>query len=431
MLTEPPPSDLTQTLATGIPALAALLFLTAMVSGAEVAFFSLSPKDLSDIASRHPAKARRIRRLVDRPRKLIATLVMANTFLNISIAVLFSMMGRDWFGFLPSPSIKFAVDVTFIAFLILFFGDVLPKIYAKRHHVQFALTLVRPLTLLDTLLTPFSVPMRSATRFLQQRFGPGRREITVEKLSQALELTSDVDASQDEQRLLEGIVTFGNTDVDQIMTPRIDISALDIRCSFGDVMEKIVESGFSRIPVYRDNIDHIEGVLFVKDLLPFIGKRDAEWQQLVRKPFFVPENKKLDDLLAEFQGMKNHLAIVVDEYGGTSGIVTLEDILEEIVGDISDEFDDGDIQYTRIDENSFRFEGKVAMKDFYRVTGADAALFEAVRDEAETLGGFLLERLGRFPDTGQTLDFGGWQFVVEETDTKRIRQVKVCPITAL
>ncbi len=431
MLTEPPPSDPTAALATGLPALVALLFLTAMVSGAEVAFFSLSPSDLSDIANRHPAKAKRIRRLVERPRKLIATLVMANTFLNISIAVLFSLIGSDWFSFIPSPSLKFIVDVTFVAFLILFFGDILPKIYANRHHTQFALALARPLSLLDTLLTPFSVPMRAMTRFLQRQFGPGRPDITIEKLSQALELTSDVDASQDEQRLLEGIVSFGNTDVDQIMTPRIDIFALDIRCEFAKVMQKIVESGFSRIPVYRDNIDHIEGVLFVKDLLPFIGKDNAEWQKLVRAPFFVPENKKLDDLLTEFQGMKNHLAIVVDEYGGTSGIVTLEDILEEIVGDISDEFDDGDIQYTQIDDTTFRFEGKVALKDFYRVTGADATVFEAVRDEAETVGGFLQERFGRFPETGQTLDFGGWHFRVEETDTKRIRQVKVCPITAL
>lgn len=426
MLTEPPPSDPISTLITGLPALAALLFLTAMVAGAEVAFFSLSPSDLSDLSSRHPSKAARIRRLVERPRKLIATLVMANTFLNISIAVLFSMIGRDWFRFLPSPSLKFAADVTFVAFLILFFGDVLPKIYANRHHVQFALVLARPLTLLDTILTPFSVPMRSATRFLQRQFGPGRRDITVEKLSQALELTSDVDASQDEQRLLEGIVSFGNTEVDQIMTPRIDIFALDIECGLPEVMQKIIKSGFSRIPVYRNNIDHIEGVLFVKDLLPFIGQQEANWQQLVRTPFFVPENKKLDDLLAEFQGMKNHLAIVVDEYGGTSGIVSLEDILEEIVGDISDEFDDTDIHYTRLEADCFRFEGKVALKDFYRVTEADAAVFEEVRDEAETLAGFLMEQLGHLPEVGRELSFGGWRFTIDETDNKRIRQVTAC-----
>lgn len=424
LVSEPPPlAD--STLLLGYFALSVLLFLTAMVSGAEVAFFSLTQQDIAVIARRSPSKKQLISRLVDRPKKLIATLVIANNFFNVCIVILFSMVGRDLFSGIGTPGLKFAADVAFVALLILFFGDVLPKIYANRNNVGFALRMAAPLALLDTALTPFSVPMRSMTRYFQRKFGPSKSDITVEKLSQALELTSTSDASKDEQKILEGIVSFGNTDVRQVMSPRIDIFALSIDCPFAEVMEKIVESGFSRIPVYRGNIDHIEGVLFVKDLIPFIDNKALDWTTLVREPFFVPENKKLDNLLADFQNMKNHLAIVVDEYGGTSGIVTLEDIIEEIVGDISDEFDDDDIRYSRIDETTFLFEGKIAMKDFYRITGADPLAFEEAKGEAETLAGFILELLGNFPKKGQKFHFGEWLFTIEAADNKRVRQVKV------
>lgn len=401
-----------------------LLLLTALVAGAEVAFFSLNQQDLAAIGRRHPKKRHLIQRLIERPKKLIATLVITANFLNICIVILFSVIGGDWFSGIASRPLKFGVDVAFVALLILFFGDVLPKIYANRNNVRFALLIATPLSLLDALLTPFSVPMRGMTRYLQKKFGPGRSEISVEKLSQALELTSTEDASKEEQKILEGIVSFGNTDVKQIMSPRIDIFALDAECSFADVMRKIVESGFSRVPVYRGSIDQIEGVLFVKDLLPHLDAQDLDWTRLLRTPFFIPETKKLDNLLAEFQSMKNHLAVVVDEYGQTSGIVTLEDIIEEIVGDISDEFDDENINYTRIDARTFLFEGKIAMKDFYRVTETDPTPFEEARDEADTLGGFALEVLGTFPEKGQQFRFGEWQFTVESADHKRIRQLK-------
>lgn len=425
MVAEPPPiTDPLPALLLGLPALVVLLFLTALISGAEVAFFSLTREDLATIGQRHPHKSKLIRRLLEHPKKLIATLVIANNFLTISIVILFSVIGGEWFSGIDSKPLKFAADVVFVALFILFFGDVLPKIYANRNNVSFAMRIAVPLAFLDTMLTPFSVPMRAMTRFWQRKFGPGKSDISVEKLSQALELTSRDDASEDEQKILEGIVSFGNTDVKQVMSPRIDIFALEAGCRFDEVMRKVVESGFSRIPVYRDNIDHIEGVLFVKDLIPFIDEKELDWMKLVREPFFVPENKKLDNLLAEFQAMKNHLAIVVDEYGGTSGIVSLEDVIEEIVGDISDEFDDGDIAYSRIDAHTFLFEGKIAMRDFYRITGADPEPFEEAKGESDTLGGFALQVLGSFPENGRTFRFGNWHFTIESADHKRIRQVK-------
>ena len=229
----------------------------------------------------------------------------------------------------------------------------------------------------------------------------------------------------EEQKILEGIVSFGNTDVKQVMSPRIDIFALDVEASFSEIMPKLVDKGFSRIPVYRDNIDQIEGVLFIKDLIPYIDNEDFKWQGIVREPFFVPENKKLDNLLKEFQSMKNHLAIVVDEYGGTSGLISLEDILEEIVGDISDEFDDEDIIYTKIDDHNYLFDGKINLKDFYRITDIEEDDFESSKGEAETLAGFLLEISGNFPKKGQKISFNGNIFTVESVDKRRIKQIKV------
>ena len=260
---------------------------------------------------------------------------------------------------------------------------------------------------------------------MNKKFGNQKSSLSVDQLSQALELTDYGDATKEEQKILEGIVTFGNTDVKQVMCPRIDIFALDIEETFKDILPKIITKGFSRIPVYKDNIDQIEGVLFIKDLIPHIDKDEFNWQAIIREPFFVPENKKLDNLLKEFQGMKNHLAIVVDEYGGTSGLISLEDILEEIVGDISDEFDDEDIIYSKIDDKNYLFDGKISLKDFYRVADVDDEEFEEAKGEAETLGGFLLEISGNFPKKGQKITFNGNIFTVESIDKRRIKQIKV------
>lgn len=402
-----------------------LLFCSALVSGAEVAYFSLTPKDLDDCFQEHPGKANIITALLNKPKKLLATLLVANNFINIGVVILFAFIGQNLFSSIASPLLKFMIEVVVVTFLILLFGEVLPKVYASRNNIKFAKFFAYPLSTLDKVLSPVSIPMRSLTIYLHDKLGKQKSNFSVDQLSQALELTSSDDTSHDEQKILQGIVSFGNTDTKQVMSPRMDIFALEIAETFEEILPKISEHGFSRIPVYKDNIDHIEGVLFVKDLIPHIDKKKFDWKTLVREPFFVPENKKLDNLLKDFQRMKSHLAIVVDEYGGTSGLVSLEDIIEEIVGDISDEFDVDNVNYSQIDSKNFLFEAKINLKDFYRIIDVDEELFENKKGEAETLAGFILEILGNFPKKGQKINFDRCRFTVESVDKKRIKQIKV------
>ena len=409
----------------GIIGILVLLFCTAMVAASEVALFSLSPQNRADLAQKNASKATSINQLLSKPKKTLATILVANNFLHISIVILFSFSLDNVFSTIASPILKFIVEVVLVTFLILLFGEVLPKIYASRNNVKFALFIIYPLLFLDKLLSPISLPMRAFTIFIQEKLGKQKTNFSVDQLSQALELTSTEDTTQEEQKLLEGIVSFGNTDTKQVMSPRIDIFALEIDETFADIFPKIVDKGYSRIPVYRDNIDHIEGVLFVKDLIPHINKKEFDWKTLLREPFFVPENKKLDDLLKDFQSMKSHLAIVVDEYGGTSGLVSLEDVIEEIVGDISDEFDDENINYSQIDDKNYLFEGKINLKDFYRIIDVDENSFEIRKGEAETLAGFILEILGNFPKKGQKIHYENCLFTIEVVDKKRVKQIKV------
>lgn len=410
----------------GYIAMFVLLFCSALVSAAEVAYFSLTTKDLDECSREHPSQAQIITSLLQKPKKLLATLLVANNFINIGVVILFSFIGGNLFASITSPLLKFILEVIVVTFLILLFGEVLPKIYASRNNVKFARFFAFPLSVLDKLLSPISLPMRSITIYLHEKLGNKQKSnFSVDQLSQALELTSSEDTSNDEQKILEGIVSFGNTDTKQVMSPRIDIFALEINESFEEILSKITEKGFSRIPVYKDNIDQIEGVLFVKDLIPHINKKTFDWKSLLREPFFVPENKKLDNLLKDFQSMKSHLAIVVDEYGGTSGLVSLEDIIEEIVGDISDEFDSENLNYSQIDDKNFIFEGKINLKDFYRIIDVDEELFETRKGEAETLAGFILEILGNFPKKGQKINFENCRFTIEAVDKKRIKQIKV------
>lgn len=396
-----------------------------MVSASEVALFSLNQTDLDELNKTNSSKSGVINQLLSKPKKLLATILVANNFINIGIVILFSFSLNSIFSAIESTVIKFIVEVILVTFLILLFGEVLPKVYASRNNVKFACFIAYPISILDKILSPVSIPLRSITNFIQEKLGKQKTNFSVDQLSQALELTSTEDTSQEEQKLLEGIVSFGNTDTKQVMSPRIDLFALDIEETFAEIFPKIVEKGYSRIPVYRDNIDHIEGVLFIKDLIPHINKKEFDWKTLLREPFFVPENKKLDDLLKDFQGMKSHLAIVVDEYGGTSGIVSLEDVIEEIVGDISDEFDDENINFSQIDDKNYLFEGKINLKDFYRIIDVDEDLFEIRKGEAETLAGFILEILGNFPKKGQKIHFENCLFTIEVVDKKRVKQIKV------
>ncbi len=408
-----------------------LLCCSALISGAEVAFFGLSGTDINEIRESKSNKGRIVIQLLERPKKLLATILITNNAINIGIVLLFNTIGDTLFSninyiLLSFISVRFLLEVIVATFLILMFGEILPKIYANRNRQPFSFFMAYPLKVLDFLFTPLSSPMKSASIFMYERLGRRKSNLSVDHLSQALELTSEGDTTKEEQKILEGIVTFGNTDTKQVMRPRIDIFALSDDMKFSDVMEEIKKYGYSRIPVFSENMDNVLGVLYVKDLLPYIDRKSFNWISLIREPYFVPENKKLDDLLLEFQDKKNHLAVVVDEYGGTSGIVTLEDIIEEIVGDISDEFDDEDLVFSKLDDHTYVFEGKTTLKDFYRVAHIeDEDDFEEQKGESETIAGFVLEIAGSFPKRGETVQFNEYQFQVESLDKKRLKQIKV------
>jgi gliding motility-associated protein GldE len=412
--------------------LIALLASSAIISGTEVAFFSLSQKDLNEL-SNDGKEENVIVKLLERPRKLLATILITNNFINILIVLLFAAIAETIFGdfnyqlnlhYFLVP-VRFLIEVILVTFLILLFGEVLPKVYASRNALPFSKKMAKFILVINVLLTPFSMPLISLTKFIEKKLGSKNTNFSVETLSQALELTSDGATTKDEQKILQGIVNFGNTETVQIMKPRIDLFALSDTETYENVLNKILENGYSRNPVYRDNIDNIIGVLFAKDLLAHLNKKDFKWQHLVREAFFVPENKKLDDLLDDFRARKNHLAIVVDEYGGTSGLVTLEDVIEEIVGDINDEFDDEDLSYSKIDENNYIFEGKTSIKDFCRVLDdEDEEIFEQEKGESETIAGFILEICGKFPKKGEKIIFKNYTFTIEALDKKRIKQVK-------
>ena len=408
-----------------------LLFCSALISGAEVAFFGLSQTDVNQIEEKKTAKGKIIVQLLDRPKKLLATILIANNTINIGVVLLFNEIGNTIFAditylVLGVVPVRFLLEVVVVTFLILMFGEILPKVYANRNRFTFTYFMTYPLKVLDLIFSPLSMPMRSATIYMYNKFGKQKSSLSVGHLSQALELTSEGDTTVEEQKILEGIVSFGNTDTKQVMRPRIDIFALNEEMKFLEVLEEIKTHGYSRIPVFSENMDNVLGVLYVKDLLPYIDRKTFNWMSLIREPYFVPENKKLDNLLLDFQTKKNHLAIVVDEYGGTSGIVTLEDIIEEIVGDISDEFDDEDLIFSKLDDYNYVFDGKTTLKDFYRVAKIeDEEDFEEQKGESETVAGFVLEIAGSFPKRGEVVRFKEYQFVVESLDKKRLKQIKI------
>lgn len=412
---------------TSVVLLVVLLICSGLISGAEVALFSLTKSDINEGLENKSVPMQIIAKLLERPKKLLATILVANNFINIAIVLLFAYIGETLFKNITHIIFRFLLEVVSATFLILLFGEIIPKIYASRNSVKFASFMARPLRVLDIVFSPLSLPMRYVTIQIQNKFGRKRSNFSVDQLSQALELTNHADTSQEEQKLLQGIVSFGNTDTKQVMRPRMDLFALNIETPFETIIKDIIDNGYSRIPVYQESIDTIIGVLYVKDLLPHLNKKTFNWTTLLREPFFVPENKKLDDLMVEFQTKKVHLAVVVDEYGGTSGLVSLEDIIEEIVGDISDEYDDEDLIFTKIDDNNYSFEGKTPLKDVYKILGLenDSDDFEAVKGEAETLAGFVLEISGGFPRIGSKINFKNYVFTIEALERKRIKQIKL------
>ena len=404
-----------------------LLLSSALVSGSEVAFFSLSPSYIKEAVNATTKPLRIIAQLRKNPRRLLAIILLLNNLINIATVLLFASMTSLFFESITQPSLRFLAEVGLITTIVLLFGEILPKIYANKNPEGFAKRMSVPIYLLDKyVFFALTYPMSYLTLILQKRLGKTGSNISVDHLSQALEMTDDSETTKDEQKILKGIVTFGNTDTKQVMCPRIDVFALDEETSFTEVVSQIVSKGFSRVPVYRETIDTVIGVLYVKDLLSHFDKENYEWTKLLRVPYFVPENKKLDDLLQEFQVKRIHLAVVVDEYGGTSGVISLEDVIEQIVGDITDEFDETDISYSKLNVNTFVFDGKTSLQDFYAVTKlSNSDDFEQNKGESETVAGFLLEQLGSFPKVNTTFRFKKVVFTIEAVDRKRIKQVKV------
>ena len=407
--------------------IALLLVGSAAMSASEVALFSLTPTQLRDLKERGGQWGQRVLDLLAKPRRLLATILIANNLVNVGVVVLSGVAVTGLLEVERMPaSWVFIIQVLAVTFVILLVGEVLPKVYATSHAMQVAQTMAGPLLALRWFFGPLSEALVRSTTFIEKRYRKRSAQgISMDALGHALDLTKDASTTAEEQRILRGIVKFGNFEVRQVMRPRTEVVGFDHELSFKELLGSIVDSGFSRVPVYENTLDRIVGVLYIKDVLPHIGKTDFDWHTLLRQPYFVPEAKKLDDLLKEFQAEKVHLAVVVDEHGGTSGIITMEDVIEEIVGDITDEFDDEDLIYSKLDDRTWVFEGKAPLTDVYRVLGIDGELFEEHKGDSGTLGGFVLELTGRIPKKGERVDLQNFTFIVEASDNKRVRRVKV------
>lgn len=410
-----------------------LLLCSALISASEVALFSLTPAQKEEIAGSEDSKSKNVIRLLEEPdkasapKRLLATILIANNAVNIAFVLVSSgLTGALFAGMHTEPWVRVFVEVALITFIILMFGEIIPKVFASGNNIAVARFMATPLLVIQRILSPISWLLLRLGRVIEKWMGtPDAGNISVDDLGHALELTQDEHRTQGEHRILEGIVTFGEKEVGQIMTPRMDIASLHHEEPYAEVLAQILDKGYSRWPVYSKSMDEITGFLFVKDLLPHLDDQEYHWQQLIRPAFFVPEHKKIDDLLQEFQQQKIHLAIVVDEYGGTSGLVTLEDILEEIVGDISDEFDDEETRYSKLDERTYVFEGKVSLVDVYRILDIDGEPFEDARGDSSTLAGFVIEQAGRIPEKGDQIEFAGFDFVIESADKRRIKRIKI------
>ncbi|MBA3971294.1 MAG: gliding motility-associated protein GldE [Bacteroidetes bacterium] len=406
-----------------------LLLVVALVSAAESAFFSLTPNDMDELQSSDSRTDAKILYLLEVPKRLLATLLISVNFINIAIVILnstFIFGAAGLFDFPDSPILGFTVQVVAVTFLILLVGEVTPKIYATQNPLRAARRLVYFVVVLQQLFYPISSFLILTTSLLDKLIKPKSHNISVDELSKALDLTSDEDMDEEDHKILKGIVKFGNTDVKQIMQSRTHVTAFEFKIGFTKLLADLTAIGFSRVPIYRDSLDNIAGVLYTKDLLQYINEKDDfNWQSIVRPPFFVPENKKIDDLLREFQHKKIHLAVVVDEYGGTSGIVTLEDVIEEIVGEINDEFDDDDLVYSKLDANNFVFEGKAPLNDVYRILEIDGEDLEDVKGEADTLAGLIIEIEERIPTKNEKIVFKNLTFTIESADNRKIKRVKI------
>jgi gliding motility-associated protein GldE len=406
-----------------------LLAASALISSSEVALFSLTPSQRAELLEAKDNTSRNIVQLLESPdkesapKRLLATMLIANNTVNIAIVLITETL----FPLGPNPTvIDIMLNIVAITFIIVLFAEVIPKVYATGHNMAVARFMALPLLVISRLFTPLTWFLMKTSTFLEDRLRKSiSSNISVDELGHALELTQDDNRTEEEHRILEGIVTFGAKEVSQIMTPRTDMVAVSESDSFQEVLDTVKEKGYSRLPVFKQSADEISGFLFVKDLIPYMDETAFEWHSLIRAPFYVPENKKIDDLLQSFQQEKIHIAIVVDEYGGTSGLVTLEDILEEIVGEISDEFDDEDLRYSKLDDHNYVFEGKTSLVDVIKILDLDDSIFETARGDASTLAGFIIEVSGRIPEKGDHVDFAGYAFKIEAADKRKIKRVKI------
>jgi putative hemolysin len=409
---------------TGLAILVILLGGSALISASEVAYFSFRPEDIENFKTNKDKQSKTAIKLYSNPEKLLSTVLVANNTINIAIVLLSAYLSSRMFDFSAKPVTGFVINAVVITFLLLFFGEIMPKVFASRNRIRVALFMAPPLNILQKVFSPVTSLLMLSSSFVKKRTGTRRANISMNDLSDALEMTSD-DFNEDE-KILKGIVNFGNTNVSAIMCPRIDVTAIDIKSGFDKIVPEIINSGFSRIPVYSCSFDNVKGILYAKDVLPYTGNpANFKWQALLRPPYFVPETKKINDLLKEFQTKKIHMAVAIDEYGGTSGIVTLEDILEEIVGEISDESDQDQLLYRKLDKNKYAFEGKILLNDFCKILDIEEEIFEDVRGESETLAGLILELTGEIPEPGQTVHYGIFEFRINSADRRRIKEIYV------
>ena len=402
-----------------------LLFASGFVSASEIAFFSLSPTDLSEIEEEEHSSDKRIMNLLQDSERLLATILISNNFVNVTIIMLCNFFFAEVVDFGDSVIVEFLVITVILTFLLLLFGEIMPKIYSAQHTLRFCRFAAPIITMLKKVFSPLSSLLVRSTVIVNKCVAKRNYNISVDDLSQALELTDKTEISE-ESNILEGIIRFGGETAKEVMTPRLDMVDLDISATFKEVLDCVVENGYSRVPVYEDSRDNIKGVLYIKDLLPHLKKgADFKWQNLIRSAYFVPETKMIDDLLRDFQANKIHIAIVVDEFGGTSGIVTMEDIIEEIVGEINDEYDEEERSYVKINDHTYVFEAKTLLSDFYKILKIDTDVFEDIEGDADTLAGLLLEIKGEFPKLHEKLKYEHYQFEVLEMDARRILKVKV------
>lgn len=401
-----------------------LLISSALTSGSEVAYFSLSPSNIKSLETKKSKKAFLALKLYGMPERLLATILVVNNFINIGIVILSAFITNSIIDFSNIPTLGFIFQIIIITFLLLLFGEILPKIYATHYPLQFATNMAYPLFYLEKIFKPISSILIYSTSIVNKRFARKKQNISMDDLSKAMELPSTT--ITEDEKILKGIVKFRNIDVKEIMKSRLDVVAIDMQTKFSKLLPQIIESGYSRIPIYSGSFDNIRGILYIKDLLPHLNKNDTfKWQSLIRSPYFVPETKKINDLLEEFQSKKIHLAMVVDEYGGTHGIITLEDILEEIVGEIADESDEDEPTYVRLDESNYLFEGKTLLNDFYKIINTSDNIFNEIKGDADTLAGLILEIIGKIPGKDDIIRYKNFSFKIDSVDFRRIKRIRV------